>query len=90
MLILGFGIDLVFNPLGLIFYALKRPQNMTAIHLVQLAVLLPLNYFVMIPRYEGVGAALSLLIVRVGTVIAAVAWTGISIRALARREADAG
>ncbi len=85
LLVLAFGIPIIYNPLSLVFYALDKPQVNTAIHLGQLLLLIPLN-FVLIPRLGILGPAVSLLIVYILSVIAVIFLTGAAI--LAKQKAE--
>ncbi|MBI4558234.1 MAG: oligosaccharide flippase family protein [Candidatus Hydrogenedentes bacterium] len=79
ILILGFGIELIFNPLGLIFYSVGRTYYMTLIHALQLLIVIPLN-LALIPAYGADGPAISLLVIRVAAVVIAVFATHRVIR----------
>lgn len=72
ILIIGFGIHIVTHPLSLVFYAVSRPVYLTAIYLVQFVVIVVLNYF-FIPRWGGMGAALSVLIATL-LAVSAIIW----------------
>lgn len=64
LLIIGHGINLIVNPLGLIFYAIKRMYYVVVMHFLQLVVFVACNWL-LIPRYEGAGAAISSIVFRV-------------------------
>lgn len=85
VLLLGFGVDVIYAPLGLVFYALKRPQCDMVIHLIQFVLLVPIQ-IVAISLWGGVGAALGLLIVRVVVAILTILWTRKAVRDLCQSE----
>ena len=87
VIVLCFGIHVITNLLGLIFYAIGRPHYMTIIYFAQLVCIVLLN-FVLIPKYGGLGAALSLLFVTVPSVIALIVWTDIVIKQKRQKETD--
>ncbi|MFO7973725.1 MAG: oligosaccharide flippase family protein [Candidatus Hydrogenedentota bacterium] len=74
LLLIGFGVHVITHPLGLVFYAVSRPICLAGIYLAQFVVMVSLNYF-LIPKWEGIGAALAL---SVSLLVAAVAVVGIS------------
>jgi len=85
MLILGFGIHLIFNPLGVILYAIERHFYIPLIHLIQLPILVSLN-LLLIPALGGIGATISALVIRVLGVAAMVVLTQKAIQNKARQE----
>ncbi len=84
LLLLAFGLHIIFNPLGLIFYSLNQPHILTIIHAVQLPLLVMINVL-LIPRYGAIGATLAALLIRIFGV-AAVVW--LTSRALKRLSAS--
>ncbi len=79
VLIVGFGLSIVFNPLTVILYSLKRHRYVLGIHMLQLPMLLGLNLF-FIPQFGGLGAALSDAIMRLLGVVALLLVTRSVIR----------
>lgn len=69
LLLVAFGLSVLMPPLGLVFYAMKRPIYLTGVQLLQLVITVALNYY-FIPRWEGIGAAVVMLI---GTLVSAFA-----------------
>lgn len=88
VVILCFGINVVASQMGLIFFSLKRLHCMTIIHGIQLACIIPLNHYVLIPKYGAFGAALALLLVTVPAVLATIMWTGKLIEELRASEGE--
>lgn len=82
ILILAFAINMIYHPLGLIFYALDRPEYVTAIQIVEVPVLV-VTSLLLIPHFGAVGSALSALLVRVVGVTAILIFTE---RVVARQE----
>jgi O-antigen/teichoic acid export membrane protein len=64
ILILGFAISVIVNPISLIFYNRERADLLAWLNLVQLVLHILLNIW-LIPIYGAVGAALGTLAVRV-------------------------
>lgn len=64
ILMLGFSISLVINPLSVIFFRLNKPYVLTVLNFLQLVLLVPTCLF-LIPRYDAVGAAWSSVVIRV-------------------------
>ncbi|MDC1089808.1 oligosaccharide flippase family protein [Emcibacteraceae bacterium] len=56
ILILGFSINLIFNPLSIILYNLNKTILVTVIHIFQLPLLILFDWL-LIPRFGSVGAA---------------------------------
>ncbi|HQH27871.1 MAG TPA: hypothetical protein PLP17_10790, partial [Oligoflexia bacterium] len=83
LLIIGFGIHIITQPMSLVFYAVSRPAYLTAIYFAQFAVIVVLNYF-FIPRWGGMGAALAVLIATLLAVFAIITLSGWVIRTLPR------
>lgn len=83
LLILSFGINLLFNPLGLILYALERPHALTWIQALKLPFLVAVD-LLLIPAFGGVGAAVGITLVRAAGVVAIVWWTGRLLRPTAQ------
>jgi len=80
--ILNFGIYSIVNPLALIFYSLKLPYRLVALHVVQLLVLVPLNWL-LIPRFQGLGPAMAVTVISVLGIAAIIPMTGAAIRRFA-------
>jgi O-antigen/teichoic acid export membrane protein len=79
ILIIGFGIHIVTHPMSLVFYAVSRPVYLTAIYLAQFALIVVLN-FLFIPRWDGLGAALALLVATLAAVSGIIVVSGWVIR----------
>lgn len=79
LLILSYGINLLFNPLGLILYALERPHALTWIQAIKLPLLIGLD-LLLVPALGGLGAALGITVIRAAGVVAIVWWTGRLLR----------
>ncbi len=84
LLILAFGFSVLMPPLGLVFYAVKRPIYLTWVQLLQFAITVVLNY-VFIPRWGGAGAAVVMLI---ATLVSASAIITLSSWVIRNREPD--
>jgi len=63
LLVLAYGMDVIINPLGLIFYAVGRTHYIPIMHALQLVIFLVANWL-LIPLYAGVGAAIACVIIR--------------------------
>ncbi len=68
ILLAAFAISIVANPIGLVFYALDKPQMLTLLNALQLAFNFLANLW-LVPRWGGVGAAWATMGVRVITVL---------------------
>lgn len=64
ILLLGFSLSLLINPLSIIFLRLDKPQILTALNFLQLALLIPACFF-LIPQYGAIGAAWSSVGIRI-------------------------
>jgi len=87
MLILGFGLHIIFNPLGTILYNVKQHHYITIIHAAQVPLLIGLN-LVLIPRWQALGATWSQLLIRVLGVAVIIVLTERAIRMRERSERD--
>lgn len=82
LLSIAFGLYAVYNPLGLVFYALGRPSVVTCISTAQLVLLAALN-LALVPRWGAVGTAIAAIVCRLAAVLL-MAW--ITHRRLAGEE----
>lgn len=89
VLLIAFGMHIVFNPLSVVLYAIERHILVPAIHLVQLPMLIALDFW-LIPRYGGMGAAIGALVIRVFGVAAVLVFThrAIAAKRIAERESN--
>ncbi len=68
ILICGFTLSIIINPIGLIIYSLNKPEILAYLNIIQLILNFLGNLF-LIPPHGAVGAAISTLFVRiVGTI----------------------
>lgn len=75
VLVLMNGVNIIFNPLGLIFYAVNRPIWVTWIQGLQVPALIVLD-LVLIPWQGALGAAIAALLVRLLGLAIMIQWTG--------------
>jgi O-antigen/teichoic acid export membrane protein len=85
LLTLAFGVNLIFNPLSLVFYAVARPFRITAVYFFLIPLLAALNCF-LIPYWGITGAGITAIAVRVTGVFLVILWTGSVIRAKEKGE----
>lgn len=68
ILICGFALSIVVNPISLVIYSLNKPEILAYLNIMQLGLNFLGNLF-LIPPYSAVGAAIATLLVRImGTV----------------------
>jgi len=85
ILVMAFGLNLILNPLSLILYALDRPQYFTLIQVFKLVLLVPLD-LLLIPRFEGIGAAAAIAVLKLIGVLLMIVCTARTIKAKERQE----
>ncbi|ENQ3078299.1 oligosaccharide flippase family protein [Bacillus cereus] len=64
IIVLGYIIGLLLNPLSLIFYSLSKVKYLTMLNYIQLLLIIVIDSL-LIPRYGAIGAALGVVAVRV-------------------------
>lgn len=74
LLILSYGINIIVNPLSLIFYAVGRTHYIPLMHAAQLAVFFAANWL-LIPIYAGLGAAITGILIRLLGVVFVIVFT---------------
>lgn len=64
LLLLGFMISLIMAPVSVLFFTMDKPQVLSWLNFVQLILIVCFD-LIFIPRFGGVGAAISALIIRI-------------------------
>ncbi len=87
LLIIAFGMHIVFNPLSVILYSIEKHRWVPLIHLIQVPMLIALDFW-LIPIHGGFGAAIGALAIRVFGVIAVLVLTGLAIEQMKTRQRE--
>jgi O-antigen/teichoic acid export membrane protein len=64
ILMLGFMISLIMAPISVLFFTMDKPQILSWLNFVQLVLIICFD-LIFIPKFGGIGAAISALIIRV-------------------------
>jgi len=68
MLLLGFMISLIMAPISVVFFAMDKPNVLTWLNIFQLPLIVGLD-LILIPKFGGLGAAWSALIIRLISIL---------------------